>query len=104
MAAGPMAGTGTQGMSLWVVMTKSPLTGLIARSVVGGSFGAHLRFAGIELLVIEGKTTEPVYLYIIAFDRLCDQLGLDTISTGNVIGFACELVERDILSSEQLAV
>jgi len=64
MAAGPMAGTGAQGMSRWVVMTKSPLTGLIARSVVGGSFGAHLRFAGIELLIIEGRATKPVYLYI----------------------------------------
>lgn len=35
---------------------------------------------------------------IIAADRLCDELGLDTISTGVVIGFAMELFERGILT------
>lgn len=35
---------------------------------------------------------------IIAADRLCDQLGLDTISTGNSIAFAMECVERGLLS------
>lgn len=35
---------------------------------------------------------------IIASDRLCDELGLDTISTGVVIGFAMELFEREILT------
>lgn len=33
----------------------------------------------------------------IAADQLCDDLGLDTISTGNTIGFAFELYERGIL-------
>lgn len=35
---------------------------------------------------------------IISADRLCDELGLDTISTGVVIGFAMELFERGILN------
>jgi aldehyde:ferredoxin oxidoreductase len=34
----------------------------------------------------------------VAADRLCDLLGLDTISTGVAIGFAYELFERGILS------
>ncbi len=34
----------------------------------------------------------------IAADKLCDDLGLDTISTGNTIGFAYELYERGIIS------
>ncbi len=33
----------------------------------------------------------------IAADQLCDDLGLDTISTGNTIGFAFELYEKGIL-------
>jgi len=37
---------------------------------------------------------------IIAADRLCDEFGLDTISTGNAIGFAMELYERKILSKK----
>lgn len=39
---------------------------------------------------------------IIAADRLCDQLGLDTISTGNSIGFAMECMERGLLKQEEL--
>jgi aldehyde:ferredoxin oxidoreductase len=34
----------------------------------------------------------------VAADQLCDELGLDTISTGGTIGFAYELYERGILS------
>jgi aldehyde:ferredoxin oxidoreductase len=34
----------------------------------------------------------------IAADKLCDDLGLDTISTGSTIGFAYELFEKGIIS------
>lgn len=37
---------------------------------------------------------------IIAADRLCDQLGLDTISTGSSIAFAMECVEKGLLREE----
>lgn len=37
---------------------------------------------------------------IIAADRLCDDLGLDTMSTGVTIGFAMELYEKGILTKE----
>jgi aldehyde:ferredoxin oxidoreductase len=43
---------------------------------------------------IENTSIEAV----IAADQLCDDLGLDTISTGNTIGFAFELYEKGILS------
>ena len=39
---------------------------------------------------------------IIAADRLCDELGLDTISTGNVIGFAMECAEKGLITSRDL--
>ncbi len=39
---------------------------------------------------------------IIAADHLCDQLGLDTISTGNVIGFAMECAEKGLLGPGDL--
>ncbi|HHW04224.1 MAG TPA: aldehyde ferredoxin oxidoreductase family protein [Thermoanaerobacterales bacterium] len=35
---------------------------------------------------------------IIAADRLCDELGLDSISTGVAIGFAMELYEKEVLT------
>lgn len=37
---------------------------------------------------------------IVAADQMCDNLGLDTISVGNAIGFAYELYERGIISKE----
>lgn len=38
---------------------------------------------------------------VIAADRLCDELGLDTISAGVTIGFAMELFERGIITKEE---
>ncbi|NPV71879.1 MAG: aldehyde ferredoxin oxidoreductase family protein [Firmicutes bacterium] len=37
--------------------------------------------------------------YVCACNLLCDQLGLDTISTGNVIGFAMECFERGLIGT-----
>ena len=37
---------------------------------------------------------------LIAADQLCDDLGLDTISTGSSIGFAYELYERGLITKE----
>jgi len=42
-----------------------------------------------------GQTDEAVYLGL-----LCDRLGLDTISAGSVLGFACEAVERGLLDAD----
>jgi len=39
---------------------------------------------------------------IIAADHLCDNLGMDTISCGGVIGFAMECVDRGLLSGKEL--
>ncbi len=39
---------------------------------------------------------------IIAADRLCDQLGLDTISTGSAIAFAMECAEKGLLNAQAL--
>jgi len=61
---GPLAGTGALSFSRWMVTTKSPLTGTYFRSVGGASFGAWLRFAGLDLIIVEGKSARPVYLYI----------------------------------------
>ena len=64
MLSGPLAGTSAQAVSRWMVCTKSPLTGAFARSVCGADFGAWLRFAGYEFLIIEGKADRPVYIHL----------------------------------------
>ena len=61
---GVLAGTQAQSVSRWVACTKSPLTGCIARSCSGGDFGAWMKFAGYDFILIEGISDKPVYLYI----------------------------------------
>jgi aldehyde:ferredoxin oxidoreductase len=42
----------------------SPLTGIWGESNVGGHWGAELRFAGFDGVIITGRAAEPVYLWI----------------------------------------
>jgi aldehyde:ferredoxin oxidoreductase len=64
LVPGVLAGTQAQSVSRWVACTKSPLTGCIARSGCGGDFGAWMKFAGYDFILIEGKAEKPVYLYV----------------------------------------
>lgn len=43
---------------------RSPLTGIWNESNLGGHFGAELRKAGVDGLVISGKADQPVYLFV----------------------------------------
>ncbi len=61
---GPLAGTTALAVSRWMACTKSPLTGAFARSVCGADFGAWLKFAGYEFVVISGKAEKPVYIHL----------------------------------------
>jgi aldehyde:ferredoxin oxidoreductase len=61
---GPLAAGLAQSCSRWIVATKSPQTGGIFRSSAGGPFGAELKLAGYDALIVEGRSDTPVYLYI----------------------------------------
>jgi aldehyde:ferredoxin oxidoreductase len=61
---GPLAGTGAQSCSRWIVTTKSPLTGGYFRSCAGGPFGAEVKSAGYDILIAEGRAATPVYIWI----------------------------------------
>jgi aldehyde:ferredoxin oxidoreductase len=61
---GPLAGTKTQSASRWIAQFKSPLTNIYCRSVAGGVFGAELKFAGYDAIIVEGRSEKPVYAWI----------------------------------------
>ena len=63
-APGPLTGTDAPCASRMSVVAKSPLTGTVASCMTGGFFPAELKFAGYDVVVIEGKATEPVYVSI----------------------------------------
>ena len=63
-ATGPLTGTMASTGGRYTVITKSPLTGTVACSNSGGYWGAEFKMAGYDLLIVEGKSAKPVYLYI----------------------------------------
>ena len=63
-ATGPLTGTMASTGGRYTVITKGPLTGAIACSNSGGYWGAELKMAGWDMVIFEGKSAKPVYLYI----------------------------------------
>ena len=64
LATGPFAGTLAATCSRLAVGCKSPATGALLDSYVGGSFAPELKFAGYDLVVITGRAPEPVLVRI----------------------------------------
>jgi aldehyde:ferredoxin oxidoreductase len=63
-STGPLTGTMASTGGRYTVVTKGPLTGAIACSNSGGYWGAELKMAGWDMVIFEGKSPKPVYLYI----------------------------------------
>ncbi len=64
-ATGPLTGTCAATGGRYSVITKGALTNAIACSNSGGYWGAELKFAGWDMVILEGKSPKPVYLSII---------------------------------------
>ena len=79
MTTGPLTGTMASTGGRYSVVTKGPLTGTIACSNSGGYIGAELKAAGWDMIVFEGRSPKPVYLYV--FD---DQVEL--LDAGDIWG------------------
>ncbi|MBI2854074.1 MAG: aldehyde ferredoxin oxidoreductase family protein [Chloroflexi bacterium] len=62
-AAGPLTGIPLPG-GRYSVGAKSPLSGTISKAESGGFWGAELRRAGFDAVIVEGKASSPVYLYL----------------------------------------
>ncbi|MDO9145657.1 aldehyde ferredoxin oxidoreductase family protein [Rhodoferax sp.] len=63
-ATGPLTGTMASTGGRYTVITKGPLTGAIACSNSGGYWGAEFKMAGWDMVIFEGKSAKPVYLYV----------------------------------------
>jgi aldehyde:ferredoxin oxidoreductase len=64
LSCGLLTGTAAPASARLHINARSPLTGLLGSSNVGGNFGAKLRTCGIQSLIIRGKSPEPVYLWL----------------------------------------
>jgi len=56
---GPLTGQQLDSTARWTVGSKSPLTGFWGDANIGGFFGAELKFAGYDGIVITGAAAKP---------------------------------------------
>lgn len=64
ISTGPLTGTGAPSSSRFNISTLSPLTGILASSNCGGSFGYYLKKAGYDALIIKGKSEKRTWIEI----------------------------------------
>jgi len=94
---GPLGATKARGFSRWIVMTRSPLTGALARSVCGGDFGAALKFAGIDGLALTGAAAELSVLVLDASAGDPGALRAELVPAGELQGLDTQETQRVLL-------
>ncbi|MGE5140748.1 MAG: aldehyde ferredoxin oxidoreductase family protein [Rudaea sp.] len=86
---GPLDGTGAPSSGRFVVCARSPQTGLWGEANAGNFFGPELKFAGYDGIVIRGKASAPVYLYVtpeaVELREASHLTGKTTYETGDAI-------------------
>src|SRR3989304_2851517 len=62
--SGPLGGTRVGGSGAIAVVTRGALTNGVASTQANGFFGAFLRFAGFDGMILQGAAPDWVYLYL----------------------------------------
>lgn len=99
-STGVTTGAKFPGNSRFTIASKSPLTGGYGESECGGFWGAQLKHAGYDAIVIKGRAKTPSYIYIddnnIEIRKADDIWGKDTAET--------EIILKDNLENKNLQV
>ncbi|MFB0507756.1 MAG: aldehyde ferredoxin oxidoreductase family protein [Thermodesulfobacteriota bacterium] len=61
---GPFTGTAVPLSGRHAVVSGSPLTGIFGESDVGGTWGANLKKAEFDGIIVTGKSEKPIYLWV----------------------------------------
>ena len=64
ISTGPLTGTGAPSSGRFDLSCISPQTGILTSSNCGGSFGYHLKKAGIDALILKGRCAEHTWIGI----------------------------------------
>ena len=87
-STGPLTGTLTPGSGRMEILGKSPRTfprEVVTRSGMGGHWGAELKYAGYDAVILEGEAERPLYILLrrngVIFSDASDLWGLDTFLT-----------------------
>ena len=91
---GLLNGTSGPSVSRWGGTVKSPLTGHYGDANAGALFGAELKKAGYDGIILKGQSATPVYIYVkdgvAEFKDACDLWGKDTYQTQETIKKQCK--------------
>jgi aldehyde:ferredoxin oxidoreductase len=89
LGAGPMVGTLVPTASRLSIDFKNVLTGGVGSANCGGRFAAEMKFSGYDHIVVTGKSSERIYIYIhgetVHFRNASDIWGKTTWKTDNII-------------------
>ncbi len=89
IAPGVLLGTGVGTASKTATCFKSPLTGGYGRAIAGAKLGVEMRKAGYEVLIIEGMSEKPVYIYVendkVEIRDASDLWGKDAMETAEIL-------------------
>lgn len=86
---GPMTGTKSPTAGRYMVVTKSPLTGMIACSNSGGKWGGKLKYAGWDAVIVEGKAEKPSYINI-------EDDKIEILDAAPYIGMMSEKIDEEL--------
>ncbi len=86
---GPLTGVNVPTGGRYMVVTKSPLNNMIASSNSGGVWGARLKYAGYDALIVEGASDKPVYMVI-------DDDHVELKDAADLWGKTSEVVEEEL--------
>lgn len=85
VTTGPMTGSGSPSSSRFNISTLSPQTGYITSSNCGGHFGYYLKKAGLDALILTGRSEKPTWIEInndkVIFHDADDIWGMKTGAT-----------------------
>ena len=89
VSTGPLVGTMFPTASRFNISAKSPQTGILGDSNAGGHLAPEIKFAGYDQIVLEGKSSKPVYVFVnddeIGFMDASHLWGKDVYETDEII-------------------
>jgi len=91
-AAGPLTGVSVPGVAKYAVVSKSPLSGAIMESAGVGGWGAGLKRAGLDAVVVVGRSDTPISVVL--------QKGSGTIEDASAVWGKTTSETTDILSKD----
>lgn len=87
--SGALVGTMAPAACRLAIVTKNAFTGGVCASNLGGHFAPELKYAGFDSIIISGKSSKPVYLWIndgsVEICEASHLWGLDTWGTNKLL-------------------